>query len=47
MRILFCLLVMAFQEDRESYKKRIFNVLVFIVVAECISGILYMVIRYF
>lgn len=47
-RIIYCLAAMSADEDGQaSYKKRIRNILVFIVLAECASGFLRMVARYY
>lgn len=47
MRIVACLIYMSAAEDPTSYKNRIRNVLVFIVLAECITSILHVVLSYF
>lgn len=47
-RIVYCLAVMSMDgEEQSSYKKRIRNILVFIVLAECASGFLRMAAHYY
>lgn len=47
LRILACLIYMSAAEDPTSYKNRIRNALIFIVLAECITSILHVVLSYF
>ncbi|MET0017995.1 mercury transporter [Oscillibacter sp.] len=47
MRIVACLIYMSAAEDPTSYKNRIRNVLIFIVLSECIGSILHVVLGYF
>lgn len=47
MRIAACFNYMQMDEDPTPYKKRIRNVLIFLVLAESISGTLYAVLGYF
>jgi len=47
MRILFCLIYMSVEEDPVAYKKRIRNVLIFIVFAECIGVAFRVALSYF
>jgi len=47
MRIAACLSYMQMDEDRATYKKRIRNVLIFLVLAESISGTFYAVLGYY
>ena len=42
-----CCIYMSMDEDPTPYKRRIRNVLIFIVVAECASGVLSIALRYF
>ena len=47
-RIVYCALAMtADQENSASYKRRIRNLIIFIILAECVSGILALVASYF
>lgn len=47
MRIVACLIYMSAAEDPTSYKNRIHNVLIFIVISECITTILHVALSYF
>jgi Trk-type K+ transport system membrane component len=47
MRILACLIYMSADEDPSPYKRRIRNVLIFIVLTECIGTILHVALGYF
>lgn len=47
MRIAACCICMANSEDQSSYKRRIKNVLIYVALAESISGILHMVLSYY
>lgn len=47
MRIAACLICMANSEDQSSYKRRIKNVLIFVVLAESVSGILHAILSYY
>lgn len=47
-RIVYCILVMSADEEAaESYKKRIRNILIFVILSECITGLLHMVAGYY
>lgn len=47
-RIVYCLFMLSMDTDEEkSYKVRIRNVMVFTVLAECITGLLKVVLSYF
>lgn len=47
-RIIYCLAVMSVdEEEQSSYKKRIRNILVFVVLAECASSFLRMAANYY
>ena len=46
-RIILCGIYMAAAEDTASYKKRIRNTLVFIVLAETVTGVIAMIANYF
>ena len=46
-RIILCGIYMATAEDTASYKKRIRNTLVFIVLAETVTGVMTLVANYF
>ena len=46
-RILLCLSYMAMEEDPRPYRKRIRNVLIFVVLSECTAGILQLIASYF
>lgn len=47
MRIVACLIYMSYDEDPSPYKRRIRNVLIFIVLSECITSILHVALSYF
>lgn len=47
MRIILCAIYMAMEEDPTPYKKRIKNVLIFIVLSECIGSLFHVVLSYF
>lgn len=47
MRIAACYNYMSVEEDPSPYKRRIRNVLIFIVLSECISSILHVTLSYF
>ena len=47
MRILACLNYMAMDEDPTSYKRRIRNALIFIVLSECITSVLNAALSYY
>lgn len=47
-RIVYCLAVMSADEDAApSYRKRIRNILIFIVLSECVAGFLRTAARYY
>lgn len=47
MRIAACYNYMSVEEDPSPYKRRIRNVLIFIVLSECIGSILHVALSYF